>query len=82
LTSPEEFLSRNIILYAFVGLALRFVLYGLPRIDLVWLYALLSLLVGFGGGGIAWGNRLKLTRITVIGIILIIIGLLPLHILL
>jgi len=82
MTSPEEFLSRNIILYSFVGFALRFVLYQLPRIDLVWLYVVLSLFVGFGGGGIAWGNRMKQRRITVIGIILVIIGLLPFHILL
>ena len=79
MTTNEDFLAKNIILYTLVGLFLRFVLYGLPSIDLTWLYLGLSLLVGFGGGGIAWGNRIKNPRFYVYGIIVVVIGLLPIH---
>ncbi|MHA1636733.1 MAG: hypothetical protein ACTSUO_03175 [Candidatus Thorarchaeota archaeon] len=79
MTTNEEFLAKNIILYTGVGLALRFVLYGLPRSDLIWLYLVLSLLVGFGCGGIAWGRKINNHRIFVFGILIAVLGLLPLH---
>ena len=79
MVTNEEFLAKNIILYTGVGLALRFVLYGLPRIDLIWLYLSLSLIVGFGCGGIAWGRKIGNPRIYVFGIVVAVVGLLPLH---
>ena len=80
MATNEEFLAKNIILYTGVGLVLRFVLYGILGIDPIWLYLILSLLVGFGCGGIAWGQKIRNHRISVFGLVIAIIGLLPLHI--
>ena len=75
----EDFLAKNIILYTLIGLVLRFVIYGIPRADLIWLYLGLSLLVGFGGGGLAWGKRIDNQRILLYGLVAVILGLLPIH---
>ena len=75
----EDFLAKNIIIFTNVGLILRLLLYGFPRGDLIWLFIGLSLFVGFGGGGLAWGNQSKNQRITLYGIIAVVFGLLPIH---
>ena len=73
----EDFIVRNITIFSCVGLALRFVLYGLPSLGLVWLYVLLSFLVGVGGAALAVGREYQRQRYGMVGILLVILGLLP-----
>ena len=49
----EDFLVRNMTLYSALGLALRFVIYGMPSLDLVWLFVVLAFFVGNGGACLA-----------------------------
>ena len=75
--SLEDFIVRNMTIFSLLGLALRFVLYGLPLLELVWLYVLLSFLVGVGGTALAVGQEYKRTKYGIVGILLVILGLLP-----
>jgi hypothetical protein len=73
----EEMIARDVTIYTILGLFLRFVLYGLPLLELAWLYAILSLFVGVGGAFLSWGTKANSKKHMLIGIILAIIGLLP-----
>ncbi len=77
--STEDFIVRNMTLYSVLGLALRFILYGIPLLDLVWLYVVLSFLVGIGGTSLALGREFNRTNYLVLGVFLVILGLLPLQ---
>ncbi len=73
----EDFIVRNLTVFSALGLALRFVIYGLPILQLVWLYVLLSFLVGLGGTALAIGREYDRQNYSILGIILAILGLLP-----
>ncbi|MFW9919356.1 MAG: hypothetical protein ACFFED_07140 [Candidatus Thorarchaeota archaeon] len=77
MTTLEDFLVRNMAIFSGLGLALRFLMYGLPLLQLVWLYVVLSFLVGMGGAALAVGREYSRRNYSIIGIVLVIIGLLP-----
>ncbi len=77
--NPEQFLSTNIALYTVLGVFLRFVIYGAPSLAGVGLFLGLSFLVGVGGGLLALGLRINRRNWVIIGVLLTIIGLLPIH---
>jgi len=75
----EEMIAKDVSIYTLLGLFLRFVLYGLPLLELAWLYATLSLFVGVGGAFLRWGTKTNSRKHLLLGIILAIIGLLPMQ---
>jgi hypothetical protein len=77
----EDFLVRNMTLYSAVGLALRFVIYGMPSLDLVWLFVVLAFFIGNGGACLAVARSYERPRFYIIGIVLVVIGLLPFQLL-
>ena len=77
MTSIEDFIVRNMTIYSALGLALRFILYGLPMLELVWLYVVLSFLVGIGGTGLALGREFNRRNYLLLGVVMVILGLLP-----
>ncbi len=78
----EDFVVKNLILFSLVGLLLRLLLYGVPRIDFIWLYVALSFLVGVGGVFLSLAKEYKLSKYYVAGCILVLLGLLPFQFLL
>ena len=80
--SIEDFLAKRITFYTFLGLALRFILYNLDGLDPIWLFVVLSVCVGVGGGLLSLGQEYNRRNYRYMGLVLIIIGLLPLHYLL
>ncbi|MDF1539838.1 MAG: hypothetical protein P1Q69_13140 [Candidatus Thorarchaeota archaeon] len=77
----EDFLVRNMTLFSAIGLALRFVIYGMPSLDLVWLWLVLAFAIGNGGALLAVAKTYERPRFYIYGIILVIIGFLPLQLL-
>ncbi len=77
----EDFLVRNMTLYSALGLALRFIIYGPPSLDLVWLFVVLAFFVGNGGACLAVAKTYRRPRFYIIGVILVVFGLLPLQLL-
>jgi hypothetical protein len=82
MTSIEEFLAKRITFYTLLGLALRFILYNLDGFDPISLYVVLSACVGVGGGLLSLGQEYNRRKYQYLGLVLIVIGLLPLHYLL
>jgi hypothetical protein len=81
MNSLEDFLVRNIALYTALGLALRFIIHGMPSLDLVWLFVVLAFLVGCGGACLAVARTYDRSRFYIVGIILVVVGLLPFQLL-
>jgi len=77
----EYFLVRNMALYFGVGLALRFVIYGPPSLELVWLWVLLAFVIGNGGALLAVAKSYERPRFYIYGIVLVVVGLMPIHLL-
>ena len=79
--SLEDFVVKNLVLFSVVGLLLRLLLYGVPRVDTTWLYIVLSFLVGVGGVFLSLAKKYKLSKHYPVGCILVFLGLLPFHLL-
>lgn len=77
----EDFLVRNMALYFAVGLALRFVIYGFPLLELVWLWVLFAFIIGNGGALLAVAKSYERPRFYIYGIVLVVVGLMPIHLL-
>ncbi len=75
----EDFLVRNMTLFSAVGLALRFVIYGMPSLELVWLWILLAFLIGNGGALLAVAKTYERRRFYIYGMALVVIGFLPIQ---
>ncbi len=80
--SFENSVVKNLVLFSLVGLLLRFLLYGIPRVDIMWLYIVLSFLVGVGGVFLSLAKEYKLSKYYAVGCIFVFLGLLPYHLLL
>ncbi|TFG13722.1 hypothetical protein EU537_05550 [Candidatus Thorarchaeota archaeon] len=78
----EDMIVRDVSIYTLLGIFLRFILYGIPLVRLVWLYATLSLCIGVGGALLRWGRKTGNRKHLLFGTILAIIGLLPIQYLL
>lgn len=79
MTNVEDFIIRNLAIFSVLGLALRFIIYGLPLLELVWLYVVLSFLIGLGGTALAIWKEYSRQSYALLGIVLVIVGLLPFH---
>ena len=77
--SLEAEISKDVTLYTFVGLLLRYVLYGAQPLQLIGLFVTLSFLVGVGGALLALGREGYGKRMTYVGLLLVLVGLLPLQ---
>lgn len=77
----EDFIVKNLVLFSLVGLLLRLLIYGVPRVDVIWLYIVLSSLVGLGGVFLSLAKEYKISKYYPVGCILVFLGLLPFHLL-
>jgi hypothetical protein len=73
----EDFIIKNLVLFTLVGLLLRVLLYGVPRVNLIWVYLALSLLVGVGGIFLSLAKDYKLSKYYAVGCSFVLLGLLP-----
>jgi hypothetical protein len=78
----EDFIIKNLALFTLFGLLLRVLLYGVPRVNLIWVYLSLSLLVGVGGVFLSLAKDYKLSTYYVVGCVFVLLGLLPFQLLL
>ncbi|MHA1906576.1 MAG: hypothetical protein ACW98Y_04725 [Candidatus Thorarchaeota archaeon] len=79
MTEFEDFLVRNMTLYTALGLVLRFIIYGAPPLDLVWLFVVLAFFIGIGGACLAVARTYERSKFYILGISLVVIGLLPIQ---
>ncbi|MFW9907435.1 MAG: hypothetical protein ACFFEF_02565 [Candidatus Thorarchaeota archaeon] len=81
MTKPdiEAFIVRNLTIFSALGFGLRFMIYGIPSIEMIWLYVLLSVMVGVGGSLLALGREFQRTKFSVLGVVFAFLGLLPFH---
>lgn len=75
----ESQLFKRMIVYMLLGLVLRLMMYGVPHLDELWLLLGLSFSIGIGGSALTWWKETQDRRVAFLGLILMIIGLFPLH---
>lgn len=73
----EGRIARDVTLYTIIGMLLRLMIFQLPSLDQVWLFAILSLCVGVGGALLSLGQMTHNKHQSVLGLCFVIIGLAP-----
>lgn len=73
----EDKIARDVTLYTIVGMLLRLMIFNLPSLDKVFLFAILSLSIGAGGALLSLGRTTNNKHQSILGLCFVIIGLAP-----
>ena len=73
----EERIARDVTLYTIVGMLLRLMIFSLPLLNQVWLFAILSLCIGAGGALLSLGRISHNKFHSIMGLCFVIVGLAP-----